>query len=93
MSAPAAIDADRYLTLTALAAYSSLSIATLRRAIVDPAHPLPAFRVARHVLVKKSEFDRWLEAKAPVPPRAARAATDAAMDRKVAQAVRSIRGR
>lgn len=69
-------DGDRYMRLGELSRYSSLSITTLRRFIADPVHPLPAHRVLdRVVLVRKTEFDRWVAereamaaARAPRPP-------------------------
>jgi predicted DNA-binding transcriptional regulator AlpA len=67
---------DRYMRLGELARYSSLSVSTLRRFIADPVHPLPVHRVLdRVVLVRKREFDRWVQereamaaAAAPEPP-------------------------
>jgi hypothetical protein len=52
---------DRYLDLKGLAEYSSLSVNTLRQYLSDPVDPLPSFRIKRKILVKLSEFDRWLE--------------------------------
>jgi len=53
-------DDDRFLRLTELARYTSLSVRTLQRFIADTVHPLPVHRFAgRTVLVKRSEFDRW----------------------------------
>jgi hypothetical protein len=51
---------DRYLRLNVLARYSSLSVATLKRAIVDETHKLPSQRFGRLILVRKREFDTWL---------------------------------
>ena len=56
-----ALDNDRYLRLAELAQYSSLSERTLRRALADPVHPLPAHRLGRVVLVRRRDFDAWLE--------------------------------
>ena len=59
-----AIVDDHYMSLKALARYSGLSIRTLRAHIADPAHPLPYYRPsgrsAGKVLVRRSEFDRWM---------------------------------
>jgi hypothetical protein len=74
----AAEDGDRYMRLGELVRYSSLSPATLRRFIADPVHPLPVHRVLDRVwLVRRSEFDRWVQereamaaARAPEPARA-----------------------
>lgn len=52
---------DRLLSLRSLAAYSDLSIRTLRDHLNDPIHPLPHFRVGGKILIRQSEFDRWLE--------------------------------
>lgn len=52
--------ADPYLTLRTLADYSGCSIRWLRDRLADPHHPLPHYRVAGKVLVRRSEFDAWL---------------------------------
>ncbi len=51
---------DPYLSLQALAAYSGLSVRTLRKALTDPLHPLPHYRPGGKILVRQSEFDRWM---------------------------------
>jgi predicted DNA-binding transcriptional regulator AlpA len=51
---------DRYLRLPELVRYSSLSEKTLRRLMRDPVHPLPVHRIVGRTVVKRSEFDRWL---------------------------------
>lgn len=54
---------DPFLPLPALAAYSGLTRAALRRAInAAPDLALPCYRVGTRILVRRSEFDRWLEA-------------------------------
>lgn len=54
-------DPDSYLSLQDLARYSGLSVRTLRKALHDPLHPLPHYRPGgRKVLVRRSEFDRWM---------------------------------
>ena len=54
---------DGYLPLRALAAYSGLSVRTLRRFLRRERAPLPHFQVdGGKVLVKRSEFDLWLAA-------------------------------
>jgi excisionase family DNA binding protein len=58
--APEHDDGDRYLRLPELARYSGLSVRTLRRLTVRARDPLPAYRVGRLVLVRKSMFDAWL---------------------------------
>jgi predicted DNA-binding transcriptional regulator AlpA len=53
---------ERYLDLKNLSAYSSLSVRTLWNYIADSDNPLPHFRLKKKVLVRRSEFDRWMEA-------------------------------
>ena len=50
---------DKYMDLTALAEYSSLKIPTLRDHIKFEG--LPCFKCKGKLLVKRSEFDRWME--------------------------------
>jgi Helix-turn-helix domain len=52
---------DRYLDLHQLALYSSLSVRTLRDYLSAPHDPIPSYCVRRKILVRRSEFDRWLE--------------------------------
>jgi hypothetical protein len=53
--------ADPYLSLRALAAYSSCSVRWLRDRLTDPVHPLPCYRLpGGKVLVRRSEADAWL---------------------------------
>ena len=60
---------DRYLDLKALAEYSSISVRTLRDYLTDPSNPIPAYQIKRKVLVKKSEFDSWIETHRTEPGR------------------------
>jgi hypothetical protein len=63
---------DPYLTLTALAAYAGVSVRQLREYLVNPPlprdagaplpPPLPHYRLAGRILVRRSEFDRWMAA-------------------------------
>ncbi len=53
-------DGDRYLDLKRLSRYSSLSVRTLRDYLADAVNPIPSFCVKRKILVKKSDFDRWM---------------------------------
>lgn len=53
---------DAYLSLKALAAYSGLSVRTLRGFIASSQQPLPHYRPGGKILVRRSEFDRWLSA-------------------------------
>ncbi len=59
MCESSAID-DSYLDLRALNAYSSISIPTLREHLKDPCTPLPHFKVKGKILIRKSEFDGWM---------------------------------
>lgn len=53
--------ADPFLDLRALADYSSLSVRKLRDYLADAMHPLPSYRVGGKVLVRRSDFDAWVE--------------------------------
>ena len=53
---------DPFLSLKVLASYSGLSVRKLREYLIDPAHPLPAYRVGGKILVRRSEFDAWMAA-------------------------------
>jgi hypothetical protein len=61
---------DMYLPIRALAAYSGLSIRTLRGYLVHPAFPLPCYRIGGKVLVRRSEFDQWAQQFRAVAPAA-----------------------
>ena len=50
---------DQYLDLESLSAYSSLGVSTLRDYIKSAG--LPHFKLRGKILIKKSEFDAWLE--------------------------------
>ena len=52
---------DNFLDLKQLSQYSTFSDSTLRDYIYDTDNPIPSFQVKRKILVKKSEFDRWME--------------------------------
>jgi predicted DNA-binding transcriptional regulator AlpA len=52
---------DRYLDLKTLSAYSSLSVSTIRDYLSDSLNPIPSYCIRRKILIKKSEFDRWME--------------------------------
>ncbi len=57
---PITVTLDPWLSLRALAGYSGLSIRKLRYLLVDPHHPLPGYRVDAKILVRRSDFDRWM---------------------------------
>jgi excisionase family DNA binding protein len=52
---------EQPLSLRALAQYAHLSARTLRKALKDPVHPLPYYQVGRKYLVRRFDFDAWLE--------------------------------
>jgi excisionase family DNA binding protein len=51
---------DPYFSLRALAGYASLSRRTLQELVNDSSDPIPSYRVGTKILVRKSEFDRWM---------------------------------
>lgn len=59
---------DPYLPLQHLADYSGISVRSLRRALTDRLHPLPHYRLStKKILVRRSEFDRWIQRFREVP--------------------------
>jgi hypothetical protein len=50
---------DQYFDLKGLSAYSSLGVPTIREHI--KLLELPAFKVKGKLLIKMSEFDKWIE--------------------------------
>lgn len=50
---------DPYLPLRALAAYSGLSVRTLRGYLTHMSHPLPHFRIGGKIMVRRSDYDLW----------------------------------
>lgn len=74
-------DIDAYLPLTALAVYSGLSVRTLRNCLTDRSHPLACYRVGGKILVRRSDFDRWV---APFRVSPAAVSVDALVDDVVA---------
>jgi hypothetical protein len=57
-----------YFTLRTLGTYSNCSVRWLRDRLVDQTHPLPHHRVGGKLLVKKDDFDRWMDAHRVVHP-------------------------
>ena len=57
-----------FLDLKTLAAYSSCSVRWLRDRLVDRAHPMPHYRIGGKLLVKREDFDNWMEAQRVVQP-------------------------
>ena len=58
-----AAPADPYLSLRALADYSNLSVRTLRKFIErnPPAQALPCYRLDGKLVVRRSEFDQYMQ--------------------------------
>lgn len=54
------IGQDKYFDLRKLSEYSSLGVGTLREHL-RAANPIPSFKIKGKILVKKSEFDDWLD--------------------------------
>jgi excisionase family DNA binding protein len=81
-------DFDPWLSLKGLAGYSSLSRRTLQDLVNDTSDPIPSYRVGGKILVRKSEFDRWMSRRLNQKPHAL--ARLAAAD---AQALLSVRAR
>lgn len=50
-----------YLDLRALAVYSSCSVRWLRDRLNDSAAPLPHHRVGGKILIRKEDFDVWMD--------------------------------
>lgn len=61
MSTAANNPAMEWLDLRQLTNYAAVSERTLRAWIHDPVNPLPAYRVGSKILVKKREFDSFIE--------------------------------
>jgi excisionase family DNA binding protein len=55
------ISGFEWVGLTELTRYAAVSNRTLRAWIHSPVDPLPAVRVGAKILVRKSDFDCWLE--------------------------------
>jgi hypothetical protein len=87
-------DGDCYFDLPGAAAYVRLSVRTLQRFLVDPVHPLPAYRVQAEgkrrgrVLISRRALDAWMENFVVGGPKP----KDTDMDAMVAEAVRRSRG-
>jgi hypothetical protein len=75
---------DPFLSLKALARYSGLSVRKLREHLIDPAHPLPCYRVGGKIVVRRSDYDAWAARYRQVGN------TD--VEKVVAEALRDLRG-
>lgn len=49
-----------FFTLRTLASYASCSVRWLRARLVDAYDPLPHFKIGGKVLVKREDFDQWI---------------------------------
>ena len=68
----ATVPLDPYLSLKALAGYAGISTRQLREYLVHPPlpraagapvpPPLPHYRLGSRIVVRRSEFDRWMAA-------------------------------
>jgi hypothetical protein len=59
-SADTAERGDELRDLRRLSSHSNLSVRKLRDCINAPVDPLPAYKVGGKILVRLSEFDRWM---------------------------------
>jgi Helix-turn-helix domain len=53
--------APQYVSLRQLSTYASLSVKTLKGYLVDREHPLPHFKLLGKILIRKDDFDAWIE--------------------------------
>ena len=67
MSTAAHNPAMEWLDLRGLTRYAAVSERTLRAWIHDPINPLPAFQVGSKLLIRKRDFDTFIE-QHPVRP-------------------------
>jgi len=68
----ATVPLDPYLSLKALASYAGVSVRQLREYLVNPPlprdagipipPPMPHYRLGSRIVVRRSEFDRWMAA-------------------------------
>ena len=81
---------DRYFGIVELAEHTSLSEHTIRRHIAARRNPLPHYRVGRRIIVRKSEFDAWVQSfgasGVPAQP------SEASIDTRVARALARSKG-
>jgi len=54
--------APEHVKLKDLANYCAIGTRRLRDHLTDPGHPLPHFRVGGKILVRRSDFERWMVA-------------------------------
>jgi excisionase family DNA binding protein len=58
---PVVLVQPEWVDLRRLREYATVSNRTLRAWIHSPVDPLPAVRVGTKILVRRSEFDAWME--------------------------------
>jgi excisionase family DNA binding protein len=51
----------QWMDLKAIQRYACVSERTIRDWIHRPQNPLPAFQVGKKILIRRSQFDQWLE--------------------------------
>ena len=50
-----------FMSVKTTAAYSDLSQRTVWNLLADPLHPLPSYLVGKRRLIRRSDFDAWME--------------------------------
>ncbi len=60
LATSSALHLPGYLDLKALAAYSSCSVRWLRDRLADPLAPLPHHRIGGKILIRREDFDVWI---------------------------------
>ena len=66
-AAPSNLEME-WLDLRQLTQYAAVSERTLRAWIHDPVNPLPAFQVGSKLLIRKRDFDGYIERHPVRPP-------------------------
>lgn len=60
LAASSALQPPGYLDLKALSGYSSCSVRWLRDRLTDPLAPLPYHRIGGKILIRREDFDVWI---------------------------------
>jgi excisionase family DNA binding protein len=82
-------DDDHYLTIDELVDYSHVSRTTLQRLMKADVNPLPHFRIGTRILIRKTDFDAWIQ-RTGTPRHVAKAQTRA---EQLAEAAKKAIGR
>ena len=61
LAASSVLQPPGYLDLKALAGYSSCSVRWLRDRLTDPLAPLPYHRIGGKILIRRDDFDVWIQ--------------------------------